>query len=117
MKLVLCGIRGRMGAALVSAARALGHTVLAGVGRKSGSVAEVPVTDKLEPAGADAVVDFSAPDASMEHARICAAAKVPVVIGTTGFSTAQRAELEKLGATLPLVVAPNMSVGVNVVIG
>src|SRR6185369_10259741 len=51
------------------------------------------------------------------HARVCAAAKVPIVIGTTGFSTAQKAELEKLGTQTALMVAPNMSVGVNVVIG
>jgi len=117
MKLVICGAGGRMGQALIAAGRALGHTIAAGVEKKGVELAGVPVTDTLAPAGADCVIDFTAPEASLEHARACVAAKVPIVIGTTGFSTAQRAELEKLGASGALVVAPNMSVGVNVVIG
>lgn len=118
MKLVICGVGGRMGQALVAAAHALGHTVVAGVERKNVVVhGTLTVVDRLAPAGADAVIDFTAPDASLEHARACVAAKVPLVIGTTGHSVAQRAELEKLAASSALVVAPNMSVGVNVVIG
>lgn len=114
MKLVICGVGGRMGQALVAAARELGHTVVAGVDKKAGA----DTLDKLpSPLVADAVIDFTAPEASLEHARLCAAAKVPLVIGTTGFSVPQRAELEKLAASTALVVAPNMSVGVNVVIG
>ncbi|MBL8957780.1 MAG: 4-hydroxy-tetrahydrodipicolinate reductase [Myxococcaceae bacterium] len=117
MKLIICGAAGRMGQALVAAAKALGHTVVAGVEKKGVAVAGIETTDALKPAGADCVIDFTAPEVSLENARTCAAAKVPIVIGTTGFSTAQRAELEKLGGTAPIVVAPNMSVGVNVVIG
>ncbi len=117
MKLIICGAAGRMGQALIAAARALGHTVVAGVERHGVAVAGVPVTEALAPAGADCVIDFTAPEASLEHARACVAAKVPIVIGTTGFSAAQRAELEQLGGKGALVVAPNMSVGVNVVIG
>src|SRR5688572_11930341 len=118
MKLVICGVGGRMGQALVAAAKELGHTITAGVERKGVVVGgALSVLEKLSPAGADAVIDFTAPEASLEHARACAAAKVPIVIGTTGFSTAQRAELEKLGSTSAVFVAPNMSVGVNVVIG
>jgi 4-hydroxy-tetrahydrodipicolinate reductase len=116
MKLAICGVGGRMGRALIAAARELGHTVVAGVER-SGVVADVPVVAQLSPAGADAVIDFTAPEASLEHARLCADARVPLVIGTTGFSAGQLSELERLSARAPLVVAPNMSVGVNVVIG
>lgn len=117
MKLIICGVAGRMGQALVSASRTLGHTVVGGVERKGVDVTGIATVEKLSPAGADAVIDFTAPEASIENARLCAAAKVPIVIGTTGFSTAQKAELEKLSQSTPLVVAPNMSVGVNVVIG
>ena len=117
MKLIICGIGGRMGQALVSAAKTLGHTVVAGVEREGVTAPGAPMTARLSPEGCDAVIDFTHPESSLEHARICAAAKVPIVIGTTGFSTAQKAELEKLGSTGALVVAPNMSVGVNVVIG
>jgi 4-hydroxy-tetrahydrodipicolinate reductase len=133
LKLVICGTSGRMGQALVQAAGEAGHSVVAGLERKGciavgqdvGVVAGVgvlgaPVHDMIGHALAhkpDVVIDFSHPDASMEHARSCASSKMPIVIGTTGFTTAQRAELEKLGHQIPLVVAPNMSVGVNVVIG
>jgi 4-hydroxy-tetrahydrodipicolinate reductase len=118
MKLIICGIAGRMGHALVTASRAVGHTVVLGVDRHvAHAVAGIPITKKLKPKGADAVIDFSSPEASLANARICATAKVPLVIGTTGFSAAQRAELGKLATDTPLVVAPNMSIGVNVVIG
>ena len=117
MKLIICGVAGRMGQALVSASKTLGHTVVSGVERKGVEVPGITLGERLNPAGADAVIDFTAPEASIENARLCAAARVPIVIGTTGFSTAQKAELEKLSQSTPLVVAPNMSVGVNVVIG
>lgn len=117
MKLVICGAAGRMGQALISASRALGHTVVGGVERKGVEVPGVACAQALDPKIAEAVIDFTAPEVSLENARLCAAAKVPLVIGTTGFSTAQKAELEKLSAGFALVMAPNMSVGVNVVLG
>src|SRR3954469_6421295 len=108
-----------MGQLLVQAAKEAGHTVVAGlerkgciaVGQDAGVVAGVgvlgaPVVDMMGPALAhrpDVVVDFTHADASMEHARSCASSKVPIVIGTTGFSTAQRAELEMLGQQSALV--------------
>jgi 4-hydroxy-tetrahydrodipicolinate reductase len=133
LKLVICGTAGRMGQELVRAARNAGHTVVAGlerkgciaVGQDAGAVAGVgvlgaPIVDMLGHALAhrpDTVIDFTAPEASMEHARACASAKVPIVIGTTGLTAAQRGELEKLAQQCAMVAAPNMSVGVNVVIG
>jgi 4-hydroxy-tetrahydrodipicolinate reductase len=119
MKLVICGIGGRMGRAVLSTARALEHEVLAGVDRASATGADVPVHDALATAlslSPECVIDFTAPEASLEHARACAAVHVPLVIGTTGFSVPQRAELQQLAVSVPLVVAPNMSVGVNVMI-
>src|SRR5256885_7844663 len=110
MKLVICGIAGRMGQALAQAARAGAHEFV-GVDLTGPKLSEVIASRP------HAVIDFTAPEASVEHARICAAAKIPMVIGTTGFSDAQREELSRLGEKSALVVAPNMSVGVNVVIG
>jgi 4-hydroxy-tetrahydrodipicolinate reductase len=133
LKLVICGTAGRMGQTLVRAAQAAGHTVVAGLERKGcvsvnqdvGVVAGVgvlgaPVVDMIGHALAhhpDVVIDFTAPEASLEHARSCASSKVPIVIGTTGLTDSQNAELAKLSQSAPMVVAPNMSVGVNVVIG
>jgi 4-hydroxy-tetrahydrodipicolinate reductase len=63
----------------------------------------------------DAVaLDFTLADAAIEHLRTAAAKKVPIVIGTTGFSSEQRAEAERIAPETRAVIAPNMSVGVNV---
>jgi 4-hydroxy-tetrahydrodipicolinate reductase len=61
----------------------------------------------------DVVIDFSHPNASGELSRICREAKKPVVIGTTGHSKEERAAIEALALSVPLVLSPNFSVGVN----
>jgi len=63
--------------------------------------------------GAGVAIDFTLPGPSLEHARRCQARSVPLVVGTTGHDEAGRAELGRIAASLPLVVAPNMSLGVN----
>lgn len=62
----------------------------------------------------DAVIDFSTPESSMEHFRLCADRGVALVIGTTGFSAVQRSEMESMRGRARSVISPNMSVGVNV---
>ncbi|HEX6210390.1 MAG TPA: 4-hydroxy-tetrahydrodipicolinate reductase, partial [Methylomirabilota bacterium] len=59
------------------------------------------------------LVEFSVPEASLEHLRLVAAAGACAVIGTTGFSPAQRAEIEALGRRAAIMQAPNMSVAVT----
>ena len=61
----------------------------------------------------DVLIDFSLPDFSLNTAQQCAEAGLPVVIGTTGFSAEQIQALQSLGDTIPVLMAPNMSVGVN----
>lgn len=62
----------------------------------------------------DVLIDFSAPESTMERARQCAAAGVAFVTGTTGLTEAELAELRDDVATrVPLLAAPNMSIGVN----
>jgi 4-hydroxy-tetrahydrodipicolinate reductase len=63
---------------------------------------------------ADVVIDFSVPDASLSLIRLCAERGIPSVIGTTGFSEAQRAEIATAAQSIPVVLAPNFSVAVNV---
>jgi len=70
----------------------------------------------LEGTGVEAVIDFTTAEATMRHVAACVSAKVPMVIGTTGFDDAQKARLADAAKVIPLVVAPNTSVGVNVVI-
>jgi 4-hydroxy-tetrahydrodipicolinate reductase len=84
------------------------------VGRDAGGVR---IASGIEPAlenGAEVVIDFTAPSATMQHAKVCAARGVALVIGTTGLSADQKNELRGLARRIPLLLAPNMSVGVNV---
>lgn len=62
--------------------------------------------------GADAVIDFSHPEASIVHARICAERGVALIVGTTGLSREAERELDVLATKIPILTAPNMSVGV-----
>ncbi|MEE4245772.1 MAG: 4-hydroxy-tetrahydrodipicolinate reductase [Kangiellaceae bacterium] len=76
---------------------------------------QTPLTDDLTQAAADSdvLIDFSLPDYSIETAIKCAELGLPVVIGTTGFSYQQKQQLESLAQQIPILTAPNMSVGVN----
>lgn len=60
------------------------------------------------------LIDFSLPDASIKNLDFCIEHKLPLVIGTTGFSEEQKGKIEAGGKKIPIILAPNMSVGVNV---
>jgi 4-hydroxy-tetrahydrodipicolinate reductase len=64
-------------------------------------------------ASVDVMVDFSTPEAALAIAAWCRAHGVPLVVGTTGFGAAQRAELEAATGEIPILIAPNMSRAVN----
>jgi len=66
--------------------------------------------------GAEVLIDFTRPEGTLAHLAACRAHGVAAVVGTTGFSAAQKAELGALAQQLPIVWAPNMSVGVNVML-
>ncbi len=82
----------------------------AGVGR-----AGVAVTSDFAAAiaAADVAIDFTAASSSVIHARIAGAAGKSIVIGSTGFSDEQKAAVAEVAKTAPVVLSPNMSVGVN----
>ncbi|WCE94417.1 4-hydroxy-tetrahydrodipicolinate reductase [Acidithiobacillus ferriphilus] len=126
-------VAGRMGRALVQAivahhpelqlAAAIGRSGAAYLGEDAGRLAGIqalglPVSADL--AGAlvdlDALIEFGPVEAALAHVAACVEAAKPVVVGTTGFSVTQRAELENASQYIPLVLAPNMSVGVNVLL-
>jgi 4-hydroxy-tetrahydrodipicolinate reductase len=131
LRVVVCGAAGRMGGRVLHTLRSEKGIEVTGaterseapeVGLDAGTVAGagalgVKVSGSLDIAlerGADVVVDFTAPSASLRHAQICAARKVALVIGTTGLSDHARAEIGARAREIPIVLAPNMSVGVNV---
>jgi 4-hydroxy-tetrahydrodipicolinate reductase len=84
------------------------------VGRVSDGIAIVAGIEDALGKGADVVIDFTAPSASLQHASVCAARGVALVIGTTGFAAEQKNDLRAASRRIPLLLAPNMSVGVNV---
>lgn len=132
MRVGVVGCAGRMGRAVLHEVLAAPDLVLAGgversghpeLGRDLGLLAGAPAAGVVAQddlgallATADALIDFSAPEASLEHARACAERGRPLVIGTTGFSAEQDLELSRLAGQFPLLVAPNMSLGVNLLL-
>ncbi|HLL52345.1 MAG TPA: 4-hydroxy-tetrahydrodipicolinate reductase [Myxococcaceae bacterium] len=131
IRTVITGAGGRMGGTLVRMVQGDAELQLSGAtaepgsplaGQDAGMVArgspaDIAVVDALEKAldGAQVVIDFTAPKASVAHARLCAERKVAIVIGTTGLEPADKAAIAGYAKQTPIVLAPNTSVGVNVV--
>ena len=128
-RIAVVGAGGRMGRTLIEAvANADGATLgaaterpdssllgsdageLAGIGRLG-----VPVVDSLERVldDFDVVIDFTVPGATLSHLQLCRDHGKRMVIGTTGFSDGEKAELAAAARSIGIVFAPNMSVGVN----
>ena len=132
VKVVVAGASGRMGGRLVSLVKESSDLQLVGaverkghqaIGADAGDIAGcgrigVAVTDNLTALAdrAEVLIDFTAPDVSLAHMAIMAAYRKTMVIGTTGLSAKQLAELQKLAKQIPCVFSPNMSVGVNIIL-
>ena len=125
----VAGASGRMGHMLIEALRASGDCRLAGaldvpaspaIGNDAaaflGVASGVPVVSDLRAGLADArvLIDFTRPEGTMAHVAACRAHGVQMVIGTTGLSDAQKAEIAEAGRDIAIVMAPSMSTGVNV---
>ncbi|HIA59668.1 MAG TPA: 4-hydroxy-tetrahydrodipicolinate reductase [Gammaproteobacteria bacterium] len=61
----------------------------------------------------DVLIDFTTPEATLQHLALCQQNRKAMVIGTTGFSESQHQRIANSGETIPIVFAPNMSIGVN----
>ena len=109
MRVAIAGSSGRMGKMLIEAVEAAADCTLhAALNRSSDLRASL--------AGADVLIDFTRPEATLAHLAVCAELGVKAVIGTTGFDAAQKAEIAEFAERTAIVFAPNMSVGVNVVL-
>lgn len=100
---------------------AVTHATNAAVGQDAGELVGIGrLGIPLEPTCAstlsqtEVIIDFSVPEAALEYARLAASHQKAIVIGTTGFSPAQREEIHRLSPHMRCFLAPNMSVGVNV---
>lgn len=128
IRIVIAGATGRMGKTLIEATLNHPSYQLAGafdqpgspaIGRDAGDfmgmTSGVLITDQAASAmaNADVLIDFTRPEGTLHHLALCAQLGVKAVIGTTGFTPDQLAELEKTAAKVALVWSPNMAVGVN----
>jgi 4-hydroxy-tetrahydrodipicolinate reductase len=126
---VLIGATGRMGAAIVRASSASGVEIVAAIaspGSKSagldvgevagGKALGVRVLTELpaDLARASVAIDFSRPELTLRALDACQAARVPIVIGTTGHEAGFDARVDSAAREIPVLVAPNTSIGVAV---
>jgi 4-hydroxy-tetrahydrodipicolinate reductase len=109
LRIAVAGASGRMGRMLIDAVQAAPDCTLAGT---------LDIGQDIDTGLADAqvLIDFTRPEGTMAHLAACRRRGVKAVIGTTGFSDAQKAEIAVHAQHLALMVSPNMSVGVNVVL-
>lgn len=130
-RVVVAGASGRMGRMLIEAvsgsgdlalgaafdiagASGVGADATAFLGRAGGVLVGTDARSAL--AGNDVLIDFTRPEATLAHLALCRELGVAAVIGTTGFDSAQKAEIAGHAEHVAIVMAPNMSVGVNVVL-
>jgi 4-hydroxy-tetrahydrodipicolinate reductase len=127
--IAIAGASGRMGQMLIDAVREAPDCTLAGAldiaaspaigkdaGSLSGQATGVLITSDLRQGmqGSQVLIDFTRPDGTMEHLKVCCELGVAMVIGTTGFTDAQKADIAAAAKNIAIMMAPNMSVGVNV---
>ncbi len=129
VNIAIAGAAGRMGRALTEAcsihsdaqlSAALEHADCDFLGSDAGELAgivrqEVALSSDIQAAllDFDVLIDFTSPAATLEHVKLCQQAGKGIVIGTTGLTDEQTAELKAAAKNIPIVFAPNMSVGVN----
>lgn len=130
MKIAIVGANGRMGRMLIESVlkqdglelvAAIDQPGSPAIGRNVGELVGLPanlkVSDDVEAgiALADCLIDFTRPEGTREHLAICRRHKVAMVIGTTGIDEQGKQAIADAAKEIPVVFAPNMSVGVNVV--
>ena len=128
-RIAIAGASGRMGRMLIEAVQAADDCELAGavdvvgspaiggdatafLGQASGVSITADLHDGLK--NAQVLIDFTRPQGTLAHLKVCRELGVKLVIGTTGFSDEEKAEIAAAARDIAIVMAPNMSVGVNV---
>ena len=131
IRVAVAGAGGRMGQMLIEAIGGAGDLRLSGaldvpaapgIGREAGALlgheSSPRITSDLREGltAAQVLIDFTRPEGTLAHLAVCHELGVNAVIGTTGFSDAQKAQIAEHAQHIAIVMAPNMSVGVNVVL-
>jgi len=128
-RIAILGADGRMGHALITACHQADHLTLGAAIERPGSPSlgtdagllagigalGVAVTDQLDQVvdQFDVLIDFTRPEPSLAALKICVEHGKRMVIGTTGFSAAEKVLISEAARSIPIMLAPNMSVGVN----
>ncbi len=129
LPIAVAGASGRMGRMLLEAILASGDAQVAGaldvpgspalgsdatafLGRDSGVLVTSDLQQGLQ--NAQYLIDFTRPEGTLAHLAVCRQLGVKMVIGTTGFTEEQKAQIAEAAQDIAIVMAPNMSVGVNV---
>jgi len=131
IRIAIAGVAGRMGRTLVQAVVDKNDVAVVGAGTTLpddpqhgqdiglisgngvlGVAASAALSDCLQ--DFDVLIDFTSPEATLEHLGICQAAGKAIVIGTTGFTPDQKQQISAAAGSMPVVMAPNMSAGVNI---
>lgn len=122
------GATGRMGRAIIQAAASGGLRLGAAIeksgnaeiGRDAGALAglapaNILVSDNLEKCSAnfDVLIDFTRPEATLAALAVCVSARKAMVIGTTGFTAEQKAQIETAAQEIPICMSGNFSIGIN----
>ena len=129
VQLIVGGCCGRMGSLIIEEAskeRNLSHLQVVGgvesaghpkIGQPLPITGSAKVTSNLEDIirAGNLIVEFTLPEATLDHARIAAKHKIPMLIGTTGFTAQQFDQLQNLSRKIPIFWSPNMSIGIVVV--
>lgn len=133
INVTVLGVSGRMGRCLVRAIResedctlsgALASPTSASLGRDAGEIAQTgPVAIEITAdraralANATVAIDFTLPEATADNLAAAAGKRIPIVIGTTGLDAERHALIRRVSEKLPVLVAPNMSLAVNLLFG
>lgn len=130
LKIAIVGAGGRMGRMIIEStlnddratlASAIDQPGTPAIGKDAGELVGmpcgVPITTDVEAgiARADCLIDFTRPEGTLAHLALCRRHRVAIVIGTTGFDEQGKQAIADAAREIPVVFAPNMSVGVNVV--
>lgn len=128
-RIAIAGAAGRMGRTLIEAAHNTTTVRVTGAFERGGSsvigadagelagvgMLNVPVVDNVDAAlrAADMLIDFTRPEVTLAHLAACRAARKKIIIGTTGFTPQQKEQITQAAHDIAIVMAPNMSIGVN----
>ena len=129
LRIAVAGAGGRMGHMLIEAVNASADCLLTGAlemaaspaigtdasafsGYSSGVLISADIREGLK--NSRVLIDFTRPEGTLAHLAVCRELGIKLVIGTTGFSDMQKAEIAAASKDIAIVMAPNMSVGVNV---